>query len=83
MHPHEDSGTSSLTTIIAQDVPSHYASGHPYQASKKQVNGIGYCCNSQVMEAEKKDSKTVAKCSALGCKTIWVCINDSKVPHYS
>ena len=38
------------------------------------MNAIGYCCDTQVTEAEKSNGKTVVKCLASGCETVWVCI---------
>ena len=66
--------SSSEPSTTAETIPTHYASGRPYRASKRRTNAIGYCCDTQVTEAEKSNSKTVVKCLASGCETVWVCI---------
>ncbi len=63
---------TSPPSPLASAMLTTYASGCPMHVAPKWPTSLHMCCTNKVTQIEIDDGSTVARCTRVGCETVWV-----------
>src|SRR6266436_1680543 len=72
--PIPSTSTPSPPSLLASAMLTTYASGCPMHVAPKWPTSLHMCCTNKVTQIEIDDGSTVARCTRVGCETVWVCM---------